>query len=209
MRKYGALACALILTLSLAPISADAATITCVKGKNVLTVSGKKPICPSGYKVKKVTPTPTPTPTPKKSMPPINGIGIEIPYLEMEVGCYSSTYPVEGPVNISQSFISRTFYTASCTGQYHWQVFFAGQVKTKGNAQVPTEDDITTACFAEYKKVFGKEAPTSIEPGAIYLRWFMPDTSDLGKKYPQRIECIAHTADSGYNNALVNTKPLG
>mgnify|MGYP006269779971 CR=1 FL=1 len=199
------------LLISYAP-HAEASTIRCVKGKSVLTVSGSKPICPTGYKkqvVKKTpTPTPSPTPTPTKSIAPVDGIGVEVPFMELQVGCYSSTYPVTGPVSIQKTFVDRKFYTASCTGQFHWQVFYAGQIKTLSMFDSMLDSEATPFCFDEYKRKFGKEAPTDIAPNAVYLRWLFSDTAELGKLYPRRMICIAHTADAIYQNALVNTHPL-
>lgn len=200
---------------------ANAATILCVKGKNVLKVSGSKPICPAGYKKQTIKATPSPkataqptatpkaTPTPTKIIAPVDGIGVEVPYMELQVGCYSSTYPVSGPVSIQKTFIDRKFYTASCTGQFHWQVFYAGQIKTLSMFDSMLDSEATPFCYEEYKRKFGKDAPTEIAPNAIYLRWLFSDTAELGKLYPRRMICMVHTADAIYQNALVNTKPLG
>lgn len=193
---------------------AQAATIRCVKGKSVLTVSGTKPVCPAGYKksatpVAKASATATSKPAASaKPIAPVNGLGVQVPYLELQVGCYSSTYPISGPVNIEQAFLTKKFYTAQCS-KYHWQVFYAQQIKTKDMDPVLLDEDAKPVCFSEYKKKFGVDAPEAISDGAIYLRWFFPDTQALGKEYPRRLICIAHTADSSYTTALVNTKALG
>ena len=215
MKKYLVSIALSLFALSLLPTTnAQASTILCVKGKNVLKVSGSKPICPTGYKKQAVKATPkpsvsaTPSPTPTKSIAPVNGIGIEVPFMELQVGCYSSTYPATAPVSIQKTFIDRKFFTASCTGQFHWQVFYAGQIKTLSMFDSMLDSEATPFCFDEYKKKFGKDAPTEIAPNAIYLRWLFSDTAELGKLYPRRMICMVHTADSTYTNALVNTKPL-
>ena len=215
MKKNLAALVLALFALTLIPASsAQASTILCVKGKNVLKVSGSKPICPTGYKKQAVKATPkpsvsaTPSPTPTKSIAPVNGIGIEVPFMELQVGCYSSTYPATAPVSIQKTFIDRKFFTASCTGQFHWQVFYAGQIKTLSMFDSMLDSEATPFCFDEYKKKFGKDAPTEIAPNAIYLRWLFSDTAELGKLYPRRMICMVHTADSTYTNALVNTKPL-
>ena len=218
MRRLKNLSGFIISALSLSLLiaaPADASTIKCTKGKNVLTVAGKNPICPAGYKKSavKVTatpkPTPKPTPTPTKVIAPVNGIGVEVPFMELQVGCYSSTYPITGPASIQKTFLDRKFYTADCNAAYHWQVFFAGQITTKSMFDSMLDSEATPFCFDEYKRKFGKEAPMDIVPNGIYLRWIFSDTEALGNLYPRRMICMVHTADTSYSNALVNTKPLG
>jgi len=51
-------------------------------------------------------------------------------------------------------------------------------------------------CQAEYKKVLGKETPTTIIGGGIYLAWYFPDAGIEASKYPQKGICYIWKWDS-------------
>lgn len=122
-------------------------------------------------------------------------------YLDLSKGCYSYTKNGKGTFPIESTRYKNLFKT-SCNKPHHVEVFFAGNVKTKNNAMLPTQEDVQKVCVAKYKKKFGKEAPRQIVSNTPYLRWFFADAGAENRKYGTKGICFAHLADSTYSNYI-------
>lgn len=152
--------------------------IECKKGKTTKVVSGISPKCPSGFSevLKK---------KPKSTF-----------YLDLKKGCYSANFPVSSLISVQGRKDYKTLYEAKCTSPYHFQVIYSGKVATTNNSPLPTQEQMGKHCQAEYKKVLGKETPTTIIGGGIYLAWYFPDAGIEASKYPQKGICYIWKWDS-------------
>lgn len=134
---------------------------------------------------------------------------VAILYIAAEPGCYSATYisaksiPKKSP---------KKLYKVSCYQKHHYEVFWAGKVKTNPGNPIPPSKASAEWCVSKSKSLVilprGSSAYNSGPNETTGTGNWLPDKGPEAKLYPKRVVCYLALSTNEFRFFKEMSQPL-